>query len=75
MYINRALLLIVGITFILLAGLGSLSLYTTEIAGQSLLVWFTITPVMSLAARMGLTQNYVHRLTIYFRLVQWSGHT
>jgi len=43
-----------GITFMLLAGLGNLSLYSTEIAGQNLLVWFGITPVLSLATRMGL---------------------
>lgn len=40
------------ITFLLLAALGQLSLYSTEISGPSLLIWFMITPVLSLSCRM-----------------------
>jgi putative colanic acid biosynthesis UDP-glucose lipid carrier transferase len=41
-----------SITFLLLAALGQLSLYSTEISGPALLIWFMITPVLSLSGRM-----------------------
>ncbi len=41
-----------GFTFLLLAGLGQLSIYSTELSGSSLAIWFSVTPVLSLACRM-----------------------
>jgi putative colanic acid biosynthesis UDP-glucose lipid carrier transferase len=40
-------------TFFLLAGLGHLSIYSTELSGRSLVIWFAITPVFSLSCRLG----------------------
>ncbi len=41
-----------AITFLLLAGLGNLSIYSTELSGKSLAIWFSMTTVISLASRM-----------------------
>ncbi len=40
------------ITFLLLAGLGNLSIYSTELSGKSLAIWFSMTTVIALSNRM-----------------------
>lgn len=40
------------ITLILLAGLGHFSIYSTELSGSCLILWFSITPVLSFTGRI-----------------------
>ena len=51
-----------GWTLLMLAGLGKLAVYTSEISAKGLLVWFTITPIVAFAGRMFLR-----------RLARWRG--
>lgn len=39
-------------TLVLLAGLGHFSIYSTELSGSGLILWFTITPIVSLSGRI-----------------------
>jgi len=41
-----------AITLVLLAALGHFSIYSTELSGSSLILWFTITPIVSLSGRI-----------------------
>ena len=50
-----------GWTLLTLAGLGKLAVYSSEISGRGLLIWFTIAPVVSLSLRMILRQWFKWR--------------
>lgn len=41
-----------SITLVLLAGLGYFSIYSTELTGSCLILWFTITPIVALSSRI-----------------------
>ena len=56
-----------AITALLLLALGSFSIYSSELSGQAVLIWFSITPILSLAQRVvmrwilfGLTQRGIN---------------
>lgn len=51
-----------GFTLMVLAALGQISQYATELSGRALLLWFAFTPVISLAGRV--TMRLILRLMI-----------